>query len=55
VVAAGQLPAPSQTAVFVAVPLLHDGWRQVVSAPGRLQVDLVPLQAPWHEPDPEQV
>jgi hypothetical protein len=54
VVEAGQLPRPSQAALLVAVPLLHAGCRQVVSAPGRLQVDLVPLQAPWQAPVPAQ-
>lgn len=52
VVESGQLPFPSQTAALVADPLLQVGCRQVVSAPGREQVDLVPLQVPWQFPAP---
>jgi hypothetical protein len=54
VLSAGQLPAPSQTAGLVIVPLLHDIARQVVSAPGILHVALVPSQLPAHVPLPPQ-
>jgi hypothetical protein len=50
----GQLPRPSQTAGLVAVVPLQLGWRQVVSAPGKVQLAFVPLQVPWQRPDPAQ-
>ena len=52
VLTVGQLPAPSQTAGLVIVPLLHDIARQVVSAPGILHVALVPSQLPAQLPLP---
>jgi len=52
VLAAGQLPAPLQTAELVIVPPLHDVGRQLVSAPGILQVALLPSQNPAHIPLP---
>jgi hypothetical protein len=50
--AAGQLPAPSQTAERVAVPLLQLAWRHVVEAPGSVHAACVPLQLPAHVPLP---
>jgi hypothetical protein len=49
---AGQLPAPSQTAARVAVPLLQLAWRHVVAAPGSVHAAWVPLQVPAHAPLP---
>ena len=56
----GQVPVPLQNAWFVAVGgfvavlPLQLGDRQLVSAPGRVQVALVPLQNPRQAPVPEQ-
>jgi hypothetical protein len=49
---AGQLPAPSQTAAWVAVPLVQLAWRHVVEAPGSVHVAWVPLHVPAQAPLP---
>jgi hypothetical protein len=51
---AGQAPAPLQPAARVCVPLAQLAARQLVDAPGKLQVALVPPHVPAHTPVPAQ-
>ena len=54
VVAAGQLPAPSQLAALVCTPAAQLCARQLVLEPGRVQAALVPSHEPAHVPEPAQ-